>query len=446
MKKRKPARLWAYELKGDTRAMVREVGQMVVPHLDEVLADFYDTVTNTPDWAGYFTKEGLRDHAKKKQKEHWTRMFLDDFTQDYFASAERIGKVHFKIGLPISHYVASYSRVSLRLQGIVLKKCQPRFGVFGSKDPTKLIDALSRVLMLDTEIAVTAFHEAQSDAYAERQEELGKRFQDDVGNFVEILGSSMRQLGEAAGGMTTEIGHARQGAGSLSDSASQIASSAQSVASAIEQLSASISQITNDVNNAATAASSASETAVTSSSQVEALQSAAEEIGEVVNLISEIAKQTNLLAVNATVEASRAGEAGKGFAVVAYEVKALAGRITEATGSITERIQRIQTETDEIASRISGIGDSVGRVQSFSESIRVAVEEQRHAAQQISQHAEATATSTNEMAQMIHDVSARVDRSGDTSYTLKEAVTTVSGEAVSLSERVRNFLSSMTAA
>lgn len=446
MQKKRPARLWAYELDGETRAEVHNVGEMLAPHLDEVLEGFYGTVMDTPDWAGFFDKPGLREHAMAKQKEHWRRMFLDDFSQDYFTSAERIGRVHYRIGLSISHYVASYSRVGLKLQGMVLAKCRPRFGLFGGRDPSPLIDALSRVLMLDTEIAVTAFHEAQADDYAERREKLGASFQQDVGRFVEILGTSMRNLDDAAGGMNSEIAEARHGAGALQDSASEIAASAQSVAAAIEQLSASIASITNDVSEAATASSSAAETARASSTQVESLLAAAEEIGEVVNLISEIAKQTNLLAVNATVEASRAGDAGKGFAVVAYEVKALAERITEATGSITERIGRIQSETDQIATRITGIGESVGRVQAVSENIRTAVEEQRQAADHIAQHAETTAANTNEMAERLHEVTARVERSGDTSQSLKTSVTTVSGETLSLAERVRNFVASLKAA
>ena len=446
MTKRKPARLWAYQIEAETRDAVREVGALVLPDLDEVLDDFYDTIMKTPDWAGFFPTPDLREHAKSKQKEHWVRMFTEDFSQAYFESAERVGRVHFRVGLPLSHYVAAYSRVSLTLQAVVLKKCRGRFGIFGRKESGRLIEALSRVLTLDTEVAISAFHQAQTDAYADRMEALGQQFEREVGRVVNVLNGSMHQVGDAATGMDSEISQARAGAESLSMNAAQIAESAQSVAAAIEKLSASITSITKDVGEAVTASSSASAEATASVAQVGSLQSAAEEIGEVVNLIAEIAKQTNLLAVNATVEASRAGDAGKGFAVVAYEVKALAARISQATGSISERIKRIQSEAGLMADRMASIGECVGRMQSYSDGIRVAVDEQKLAAESIGLHADSTASSTNAMAGMIHDVTALVDRSGDTARVLNSAVSTASGEAGTLSDRVHDFLSSLRSA
>src|SRR3546814_15729718 len=78
--------------------------------------------------------------------------------------------------------------------------------------------------------------------------------------------------------------------------------------------------------------------------RVEGLAAAAQRIGEVVNLISDIAEQTNLLALNATIEAARAGEAGKGFAVVASEVKNLATQTAKATGQIGKQIGAMQQD------------------------------------------------------------------------------------------------------
>ena len=88
--------------------------------------------------------------------------------------------------------------------------------------------------------------------------------------------------------------------------------------------------------------------------RINALSQAASRIGDVVKLITAIAEQTNLLALNATIEAARAGEAGRGFAVVASEVKALAAQTAKATDEIGTQIAGMQTATAESVERHQG--------------------------------------------------------------------------------------------
>jgi methyl-accepting chemotaxis protein len=100
-------------------------------------------------------------------------------------------------------------------------------------------------------------------------------------------------------------------------------------------------RIANDVRNAAMI--------------MEDLGSSSAQIGEIVAVINGIAGQTNLLALNAAIEAARAGEQGRGFAVVADEVRKLAGRTSQATGDISRRIESIQqAATDSIEAMSKG--------------------------------------------------------------------------------------------
>jgi methyl-accepting chemotaxis protein len=112
----------------------------------------------------------------------------------------------------------------------------------------------------------------------------------------------------------------------------QLASqSAQNGATVVETTITVMSQIADKVQESA--------------KTVESLGARSEQIGAIIGTIEDIADQTNLLALNAAIEAARAGEQGRGFAVVADEVRALAERTTRATREIGEMIQAIQGET-----------------------------------------------------------------------------------------------------
>ena len=175
------------------------------------------------------------------------------------------------------------------------------------------------------------------------------------------------------------------------------------------------------------------------------LADAAQKIGEVVGLITDIAEQTNLLALNATIEAARAGEAGKGFAVVASEVKNLASQTAKATEEISAQIQGIQASTDESVTAIGAITQTIEQVDQIAAAISAAVEEQTAATQEIARNVEEASAGTNQVNSNISEVSAATQVTGDVAQTIQRESLSLSEDAEKLKSEIQRFLAGIRA-
>jgi methyl-accepting chemotaxis protein len=289
--------------------------------------------------------------------------------------------------------------------------------------------------------------EAQAEAArkrgdAEKEAVLGltNAFEGSVKGVVAAVATSATDMQSNANAMSSGAANTEREAVEVGKSVEHAASGVQAVASATEELSASINEIRRQVSESSTIAKNAVSEAEAVNGKVGELAGAAQQIGEVVALIRSIAEQTNLLALNATIEAARAGEAGRGFAVVASEVKNLASQTARATEDITQHIQRVQEETASAVGAIQGIGKTITSMSRISGDIAAAVEQQTAATTDISRHVQDVSTSTSQVSRAIESMIKTAQHSGSTSNQALDAANRLSSDAATLSREVDGFL------
>jgi methyl-accepting chemotaxis protein len=258
------------------------------------------------------------------------------------------------------------------------------------------------------------------------------------GNVVRLAGAAV-ELRQTSSGLATAAQESSGLAQSVSVAAERVSGNVQTVAAGAEEMGVSIREIATNAAEAARVAGQAVSEAASTTQTVSRLGESSAEIGTVVGLITSIAEQTNLLALNATIEAARAGEAGKGFAVVASEVKDLAQETARATEEVAKKITTIQGDTDEAVAAMGRISQIVARIDDYQSTIAAAVEEQTATTNEISRNVTEAATGTQGIAGNVTAVAAAATGATDGAHAADQAAAELSGMAADMESLVARF-------
>ncbi len=288
--------------------------------------------------------------------------------------------------------------------------------------------------------------EAQRQQRREEMLALADKFESSVMEVVEAVSSAAGEMETAAQTMSETAEDTTRKSSTVASTAEQANSSLQMVASAAEELSASVREIAEQTNTSSTSAKDAVQRTEKASGDIRELVDAAQRIGDVVNLINDIAEQTNLLALNATIEAARAGEAGKGFAVVASEVKSLANQTAKATSEISGQIAGMQGATDKAVDAIEAIQKIITEIDSTAVSIASSVEEQDASTQEIARNVSEVSGGAQEISREMQVLNEEAASTGKSAGQVLDAARNMTRQSGDLRQQVEDFLSSIRSA
>ncbi len=253
---------------------------------------------------------------------------------------------------------------------------------------------------------------------------------------IKVDGSSksqmmqLEQVATAMNEMTATVVEVAQSAVEASSSSSDANNSSEQGLTVVAQMNSDITTLVNDINQI--------------QQVIRNVHTETENVGGILDVIRGIADQTNLLALNAAIEAARAGEHGRGFAVVADEVRSLATKTQQSTNEIQSMIEVLQEQANKSVLLMQDNSDSAKRTLDKAEEATLSLDQIRHEIQRIQDMNHQIATAAEEQSQVAHEINESVinvnDLARDTTVDVQDNVDT-SEALIAMSNKLRDSVS-----
>jgi methyl-accepting chemotaxis protein/cytochrome b561 len=289
----------------------------------------------------------------------------------------------------------------------------------------------------------TLQREAEQRQSIERRtlrEQLAREFEVQVAGIVDSVAQTVETLKSTAANLALSAASTTQSSSEASVVAEQTKESASRIANSSALLSAAAESVRKNAEQSKVRAVLGVQEASAARAEIDLLAVASGEISSIAELISGVTRQTNLLAINARIEAARAGDAGRGFCIVADEVKTLAAQTKSATEGIGGHVQQVGTAATRSIQILQNMRSIIGELETSSSSIFAACDDQFRSTEDIASKVTEISGSTVSVAENIAQAERTARATEGMAAEVVETANVLQGQADALQDQVASFV------